>query len=288
MARRSRKKAVIQTRDAIKKYARYLVIPLALLLVLVIVLVGQNRASKQEQPEHSAAEVTKDSGSAAEESTEALDLTKYHLGQDEVPDLTALVQTYCQAKTDSDPETLERVFGREGLSQDELEAERMKLEQVSRMVEGYENISCYTVEGLEPDTYVVYPYFDIHYKGARALVPSLTWSYAKKDAQGRFYLTMDLTGEEEEHVKAVSQLEDVKSLSQKVKKEKQDAIAGDMVLQQIYLGTSASDETNPDATKPGETNSGDTNPADTSGTGKGSVVEIPAMTKPQETAGTEH
>lgn len=317
MVRRSRKKIDTHTKEAIKRYAPYVVILLAvLLLVLIIVLVGVNRSHKQEKSDYSGMGASEETGSSAEAETKALDLTKYHLGQDEVPDLTALVQTYCQAKADSDPETLERVFGKEGLSQEELEAERVKLEQVGRLVEGYEKAACYTVEGLEPDTYVVYPYFEIQYKGAHALVPSLTWSYAKKDAQGRFYLTMDLTDKEAEHVKEVSRLEDVKNLSQKVEKERQEAIAGDMVLQQIYLGTSVTDGTKPDkaesegaepdvaqpdgtepggaqpdGTEPGGLKSDGTEPGGAqpgNTAGAGSVVEIPAMNKPQGAAETEH
>lgn len=268
MKRRSRKKAETHTKDKIKKYVRLLAVPIAVLLLSVsMALAGRDKTPEQRERGGSGAETGERADPLAETGKDEFDLSKYRLEQDEVPELTALVQSYCQAKIDSDPEAMERVFGRVGLSGEELDAERVKMEQVRLLVEGYENITCYTVEGAEPGTYVIYPYFDIRYKGAGVLVPSFTWSYAKKDADGKFYMTQEVTDGEAEHIKRVSELEDVKSMSRQAGAQRQEAIAEDPVLQQIYLGVTALD-------------GGDT--GDETDSLEGSGVEIMPETAPEE------
>ena len=195
MERRSRKKAVSLTKDKIRKYTYFLGIPLVVLvLVLVIVVVGSGNKEKDKDgdkatagTESTAAGGDETGGSVSgDETGDELDLSQYQLKQDEIPELTALVQEYCQAKTDVDPVRLMAVFGRTDVSEPELEEERARMDKVSQMVEGYENITCYFVDGLEPASYVIYPYFEIQYKDAAMLMPSLTWSYVKRAGMGNF------------------------------------------------------------------------------------------------------
>lgn len=58
-------------------------------------------------------------------------------------------QSYCQAKTDCDPEALQLLFGVTDLSEDQIAAEREKMELVKASIKAYKNISCYYIEGAE-------------------------------------------------------------------------------------------------------------------------------------------
>lgn len=261
MERRSRKKSVTVTKDTIKKYTYFWAIPLVV-LVLILVIVAVDRGNKdKENPAESespAAETTipaaggesLEEDGLVKETEETFDLSGYVLKQDEIPELTALVQEYCQAKADGDPARLLAVFGKTQASEAELSEEQAKMDKVRQMVEGYENITCYFVDGLEPATYVIYPYFEIRYKDASMVMPSLTWSYVKRDGDGKFYMTQNVTDEEAEFIANVSLLDSVKSLSAQVEAQRNQAFEMDEVLRSIYqmmetepVGSDTSDET---------------------------------------------
>lgn len=273
MERRSRKKSVTVTNDKIKKNICFLAIPVVVLvLILVIVAVDKGKDDKNNPAEPGmtaagaestldGAESTLDGAESTLDGAESLsdgaenpaagtdtlaeetltgetvasfDLSGYQLKQDEIPELTALVQEYCQAKMEGDPARLLAVFGRHDASEAELEEEKAKMDKVLQLVDGYENITCYFVEGPEPAAYVIYPYFEIQYKDAAMLMPSLTWSYAKRDGEGNFYMTQDVTDQEAEFIANVSMLESVKNLSAQVEEQTKNALDMDAALREIY------------------------------------------------------
>lgn len=231
--------------DKINKYSRFLAVPLVVLVLILVIILGDRKSDESQTTDAesivlSSEVLTPDGESQAgganwqESSKVSFDLSDYPLTQDGVPELTALVQSYCQAKLDVDAESLERVFGRSGMSEEELEEEREKMELVRQMVDGYENISCYSTAGLEPDTYVIYPYFEVQYKGAEAAVPYVMWSYARKDDSGQFYMTQNVSDNEREHIARVSQSEAVKELADRVRAREEELKNSDKVLKQIY------------------------------------------------------
>lgn len=259
MERRSRKKSVTVTNDKIKKNICFLAIPVVVLvLILVIVAVDKGKDDKNNPAEPgmtaAGAESTLDGAESLSDGAEnpvagtdtlaeetltgetvaSFDLSGYQLKQDEIPELTALVQEYCQAKMEGDPARLLAVFGRHDASEAELEEEKAKMDKVLQLVDGYENITCYFVEGPEPAAYVIYPYFEIQYKDAAMLMPSLTWSYAKRDGEGNFYMTQDVTDQEAEFIANVSMLESVKNLSAQVEEQTKNALDMDAALREIY------------------------------------------------------
>ena len=86
------------------------------------------------------------------------DPAQFPLQQDAMLELTGLVQSYCEAKEECDPELLAWVFGIEDWSEEDKEGERARMELVKASVKGYENISCYSIQGPEQDSYVIFPY----------------------------------------------------------------------------------------------------------------------------------
>ena len=232
--------------DGIRRYLYFAVIPVVVLILVVVIL---HSDKKKDAGQTEAVAMTAETGQpvglnegdpAVDESS-AADSSKYTLKQDEMPELTALVQSYCQAKTDCDPEALQQLFGVTDLSEDQIAAEREKMELVKASIKAYKNISCYYIEGAEADSYVIFPYFEIQYRKAAKLMPTLTWGYVKKQEDGQYRMVSELSDTEKEYVKAVGERADVKELQDQVKEAAAVAVSEDEVLQQVYLHNGSSE-----------------------------------------------
>ena len=232
--------------DGIRRYLYFAVIPVVVLILVVVIL---HSDKKKDAGQTEAVAMTAETGQpvgvnegdpAVDESSVA-DSSKYTLKQDEMPELTALVQSYCQAKTDCDPEALQQLFGVTDLSEDQIAAEREKMELVKASIKAYKNISCYYIEGAEADSYVIFPYFEIQYRKAAKLMPTLTWGYVKKQEDGQYRMVSELSDTEKEYVKAVGERADVKELQDQVKEAAAAAVSEDEVLQQVYTHNGSSE-----------------------------------------------
>lgn len=232
--------------DGIRRYLYFASIPVVVLILVVLIL---HSDKKKDAGQTEAVAMTAETGQpvgvnegdpAVDESS-AADSSKYTLKQDEMPELTALVQSYCQAKTDCDPEALQQLFGVTDLSEDQIAAEREKMELVKASIKAYKNISCYYIEGAEADSYVIFPYFEIQYRKAAKLMPTLTWGYVKKQEDGQYRMVSELSDTEKEYVKAVGERADVKELQDQVKEAAAVAVSEDEVLQQVYTHNGSSE-----------------------------------------------
>ena len=232
--------------DGIRRYLYFAVIPVVVLILVVVIL---HSDKKKDAGQTEAVAMTAETGQpvgvnegdpAVDESS-AADSSKYTLKQDEMPELTALVQSYCQAKTDCDPEALQLLFGVTDLSEDQIAAEREKMELVKASIKAYKNISCYYIEGAEADSYVIFPYFEIQYRKAAKLMPTLTWGYVKKQEDGQYRMVSELSDTEKEYVRAFGERADVKELQDQVKEAAAAAVSEDEVLQQVYTHNGSSE-----------------------------------------------
>lgn len=232
--------------DGIRRYLYFAAIPVVV-LILVVVILHSDKKKDAGQTEAVAMTVETgqpvglNEGDPAVDESSAADSSKYTLKQDEMPELTALVQSYCQAKTDCDPEALQLLFGVTDLSEDQIAAEREKMELVKASIKAYKNISCYYIEGAEADSYVIFPYFEIQYRKAAKLMPTLTWGYVKKQEDGQYRMVSELSDTEKEYVKAVGERADVKELQDQVKEAAAVAVSEDEVLQQVYTHNGSSE-----------------------------------------------
>ena len=241
-----KRKKITLPDDGIRRYLYFAVIPVVVLILVVVIL---HSDKKKDAGQTEAVAMTAETGQpvglnegdpTVDESS-AADSSKYTLKQDEMPELTALVQSYCQAKTDCDPEALQQLFGVTDLSEDQIAAEREKMELVKASIKAYKNISCYYIEGAEADSYVIFPYFEIQYRKAAKLMPTLTWGYVKKQEGGQYRMVSELSDTEKEYVKAVGERADVKELQDQVKEAAAVAVSEDEVLQQVYTHNGSSE-----------------------------------------------
>lgn len=68
------------------------------------------------------------------------------------------------------------------------EEDKAKLQVKAGYTEDYENMSCYTKPGPEPDSYIVFVYYEIKYKNIDSLAPGLSTFYLCTNADGSYYL----------------------------------------------------------------------------------------------------
>lgn len=171
----------------------------------------------------------------------AADPAEYPLQQDALLELTGLVQSYCEAKEECDPELLAWVFGIEDWTEEDKEEERARMELVKASVKGYENISCYSIQGPEQDSYVIFPYYEIRYRETETLMPAFSWGYARKDGSGRYYMVQDVPTEVNDYIRKVGEKAEVKAVMSQIQSRQQEAIASDQVLEKIYGNAGASE-----------------------------------------------
>lgn len=194
-------------------------------------------------PEDSVLEDRENGGEGQPEGDQipTADPSQYPLQQDAILELTGLVQSYCQAKEECDPELLAWVFGIDSWTEEEKSQEKARMELVKASVKKYENVSCYSIQGPEPDSYVIFPYYEIRYRETDTLMPAFSWGYAKKDDSGRYYMVQNVDSGVNDYIRKVGQKPEVRAVMAQIQGRQQQAIAADEVLEKIYGTTGASE-----------------------------------------------
>ena len=141
-----------------------------------------------------------------------------HAGADAVPGINELMEAYFRAELDCDVETLNSLFTSGDTSQ--AEAQRAELEALCQYVEGYGNISCYTVHGPTENLYIAYTYYETKYFLADSWAPGLVNPYVQRQEDGSFKIyDEELTPEMEEFLEMAQVNEDVHLLISQVDRQ---------------------------------------------------------------------
>lgn len=202
---------------------------------------GPGDQSGQEGNQELAEGKGEGSDGASEDQFVTEDPSSYAFQQDAVLELTGLVQAYCEAKEECDPELLAWVFGIDSWSEEQKNEERAHMELVKASVKGYQNISCYSIQGPEKDSYVIFPYYEIRYRETETLMPAFSWGYARKDESGRYYMVQDIDDRVSSYIRKAGEKPEVKAVMAQILSRQQEAMAADEVLQKIY-GTTGDSE----------------------------------------------
>ena len=115
------------------------------------------------------------------------------------------------------------------------------MELVKASVKSYENISCYSVQGPEVDSYVIFPYYEIRYRATETLVPAISWAYVKKDESGQYHMVSETDEDTKEYIRKVGEKPEVKAVMAQVQAKQQEAVGSDEALQKIYGGSQGSE-----------------------------------------------
>lgn len=232
-------------RDFILDNVRYIISGI-LLIFIVITLVkctGEKVPEEEKQPEGEGVIVSEDEQVPEEPEEPANDLV-----QDAYPDVNALVTSYFTAKADGNVDAL-----RETVSVlDDAEAESVT--KMAEHIESYQNITCYSKNGPETGSYVVYACYDIKFINVETMAPSLTLLYVCTAADGSLYVNNgEWDAAAESVINEFNSGADVQGLISQVETRYNEALAQDEKLSNLALTIqSASQEPAEEEDEPAE------------------------------------
>ena len=226
----------------IQKIAKLLIIPAIAVILIAVILIGDLGSGNNEGGQSAAsssvpAAVSEHAGGpASQESTDELfinDFEDYGLQKDAVPEIAALVEKYQKAKISGDADLMYEVFGR--LDTVGLEELQKKMDTEKAVYESYSDTACYTIPGVEKDSYLAYVSTRLKFAGVDTPAPMLIWAYCVKGPDGYYMKEPDkLTPEEQDLLDHVSASEDVKVLDSTMRTQLAQAVLSDAKLAQLY------------------------------------------------------
>ena len=215
---RRRRKKKNPFMEFLQVYGKYIIMAVIAILVVVvaIVVVGKLRKNGSNKKE---TVIDVSSSSAAEQGGT--------LEKDSNGAVNQLVSSYFEAVQNCDVEALSKlVDSTENISEEQLRAER-------EFVEGYRNMSCYTLNGLIDGTYIVYVSYDMKFLNVETAAPCLIRLYVCTNDEGGMYIYNQDLGTDNEvaaYMDEVNEREDVKALMQEVDNRLTEAMAADEAL----------------------------------------------------------
>ena len=111
------------------------------------------------------------------------------------------------------------------------EEEQNRILRSKDLVEGYQNISCYTKKGLEEGSYLVFVYYELKFAQIDTAAPGLSALYVYTNDEGNLVIFNGEASEElNAYVEAMAQEEDVLALREEVRVKYEEAKAADANL----------------------------------------------------------
>ena len=222
---------------------------LCLVVVAVVTLLGKKNGEAQEaeaadvmvpqQEEEDMGAVLSAAGSGEGVVAEETNI----LEKDACDDVNAIVQQYYGYMSSGDMEGMASVV--DEISDDE----RNRILGSQGLVEGYQNISCYTKKGLEEGSYVVFVCYDLKFERIETPAPGLSPLYVYTNEEGNLCIMKKEASEElTAYVEEIANGEDVKALRQEVKQKYEEAKAADEDLakqEELYVRLSSETEEEP-------------------------------------------
>lgn len=194
------------------KYIILAVLFVALVIVLITLMSGQD-GEKQN---------TKDSTTKSPLSTQVSDTLEVDL----YPEVNALITKYLSAWAASDVNMLATM-----VSPFDSEREKSEIALNKDYIESMNNIKCYTKPGPVKDSYIVYAYYEMKFKGADTLAPGVKNLFVFPTEDGGYYIW-----NYKDYIVSGS---DVNTLLSDVNNKYDEAIASDEKLKERIEGLAA-------------------------------------------------
>ena len=235
-------------REWLSDNLRYFMLGGAILLIVVVLFFGirafmgsgkgdssKDTAENQETTDNDQGNVPSSPANDGETDGKK-DANPMEKGNDEI---TSLIKSYYKALGDKDIATLKTYVDNLAPS------DESKITNAKDYIEGYEVRDVYVKKGLKDDSYVVYASFYYICKDIDTKVPALSQFYVYKDSEGQWKI--DASAVEDTEISAYTDGleadEDVKTLYSDIRKQLEDAQAGDPALTAFLdgLGQDTSD-----------------------------------------------
>lgn len=199
---------------------------LVIIALVVGVIIIESSGDKQSDQNETVGEVIPvETEGVSETATEVSN----ELLVDAYPKINNLMETYFKAKLDCDLETLLKIVSNtEAVSEEKLQRE-------SEYIEDYQNIKCYTKNGLLEDTYIVYVYFEYKFYNIDTNAPAMIRMYVCTNEAGDVYIYNEaVDGEIASYMEEINGGEDVVALFAETDDKLKTAIESDENLKGFY------------------------------------------------------
>ncbi|QNM05295.1 SH3 domain-containing protein [Qiania dongpingensis] len=236
--------------EFLQLYGKYIILALVAILVVVTVIIVVGKVKKNGKDKETT--VIDLSSSASPEQGGTLE-------KDAHPEINALVNSYFTAVQNCDVSALAKlVDSTESISEEQLKAEK-------EFVESYQNMVCYTLNGLVDGTYIVYVSYDMKFLNVETPAPCLIRLYVCTNDAGDIYIyNQDVDNEIAAYMEEVNTREDVKALLKETDDKLTEAMAGDEALNALVTKLYGNEQDNNGESSSETTGSSESSSADNS------------------------
>ena len=226
------------------RYLKFMVIPLVVIILIIVIVVADRPQGEEGESTEAVSQIEIGTAEATEEEktgdTEDTEDTAYHL-EEAGEEIRSLMEAYFKARRPCDINGLAEVYG-DSASPEELREEGLRMEEEVKYYQSYNDIACYSVNGPEENTLVVYTRFQIKFRQSDTMAPSLFSCFVKRGADGSWHMMAEVTPEEGAYMAKVNESEAVQSMAEEVNVGLRTALETDSNLLAVYQALMSGDE----------------------------------------------
>lgn len=168
-------------------FVTVLIAVLAILAVIAVAIVAAKLLSKSNSSDTTASEEAQESTVAWEQNTNS--------------EVLSLVNQYYAARVLGETYTLQNILD------PSITIDEESLKNESEVIEGYQEIACYTTDGRAPGEYVVYITYNLKFKNISTPAPGLVCAYIYTDDAGSLRLIpREYLSDEDENFKYIAEV----------------------------------------------------------------------------------
>ena len=199
--------------------AAKIVLPVIALIIVVATIISlvHSKNGKDTEAIASLSQETTEGTVSSAVLNEPLEENKY-------PAVNELVQSFYTALAEDDMDTVK------ALKDYTNDKEIITYQKKSEYIESYNNLTCYTKDGIDPNTYYLYVCYDVKFKDIDTMAPGLNAWYVYTNDAGSLQIDGDMEESVTAALKLVTSQDDVVDLYNKVDVEYKEAIAEDEQL----------------------------------------------------------
>ena len=222
------------------RYLKFMVIPLVVIILIIVIVVADRPQGEEGESTEDVSQIEIGTAEATEEKTGDTEDTAYHL-EEAGEEIRSLMEAYFKARRTCDINGLAEVYG-DSASPEELREEGLRMEEEVKYYQSYNDIACYSVNGPEENTLVVYTRFQIKFRQSDTMAPSLFACFVKRGADGSWHMMAEVTPEEGAYMAKVNESEAVQSMAEEVNVGLRTALETDSNLLAVYQALMSGDE----------------------------------------------
>lgn len=210
----------------LEKYLKFAAVPAVAVILMLIIVFADKQSGKGDANGTGSSDVINLTESVqSDNNVYQNDFSDYELKKNAYPEINELMNTYFKALTDGDIETVKKILILGDGETFEKKEELMKSE--GEYIEAYNNIDCYTKNGPEENSYVVYVAYDIKFLQMDTPVPGLARLYVVADEDSNYYIYSPYSSEVEAYMDEVDKSEDVVILCREIDEKVANALESD-------------------------------------------------------------